>query len=66
MRLGVIFNHESVLDSDLTITKAVYTALSTLDNNHAKSLVTKLIKEENVADLKFGVKKLEDLEVHVR
>ncbi|XP_056004849.1 UDP-glucose:glycoprotein glucosyltransferase 1-like isoform X3 [Ostrea edulis] len=64
MRLGIIFNHDSVLSSDLFISKAVYTALNTLENNHAKSLVTKLIKEENVADLKSGVKKLEDLEVH--
>ena len=66
MRLGVVFNHNSVLDSDLLISKAVYTALQTLDNNHAKSLVTKLVKEENVQALKSGDKKIEDLEVHVR
>ncbi|XP_078310602.1 UDP-glucose:glycoprotein glucosyltransferase 1-like [Crassostrea virginica] len=64
MRLGVVFNHNSVLDSDLLISKAVYTALQTLDNNHAKSLVTKLVKEENVQALKSGDKKIEDLEVH--
>ncbi|XP_062620063.1 UDP-glucose:glycoprotein glucosyltransferase 1-like [Saccostrea cucullata] len=64
MRLGLVFNHDSVLSSDLSISKAVYTALQTLGNNHAKSLITKLIKEENVADLKSGVKKIQDLEVH--
>lgn len=68
MRLGVVFNHDSVLTSDLAVTKAVYVALQSLDNNHAKSLVTKLIKEENVEALKSGSgdKKIEDLEVHVR
>lgn len=66
MRLGVVFNHDSVLTSDLAVTKAVYVALQSLDNNHAKSLVTKLIKEENVEALKSGDKKIQDLEVHVR
>lgn len=66
MRLGVVFNHDSVLTSDLAVTKAVYVALQSLDNNHAKSLITKLIKEENVEALKSGDKKIEDLEVHVR
>ena len=65
MRLGVIFNHVSLLDGDHMISKAVYTALQTLGNNHAKSFITKLVKEENVADLKSGIKTLEDLEVHV-
>ncbi|XP_065924355.1 UDP-glucose:glycoprotein glucosyltransferase 1 isoform X1 [Magallana gigas] len=64
MRLGVVFNHDSVLTSDLAVTKAVYVALQSLDNNHAKSLITKLIKEENVEALKSGDKKIEDLEVH--
>lgn len=66
MRLGVVFNYDSVLISDLAVIKAVYVALQSLDNNYVKSLIIKFIKEENVEVFKLGDKKIEDLEVYVR
>lgn len=66
MRLGVVFNYDSVLISDLAVIKVVYVALQSLDNNYVKSLIIKFIKEENVEVFKLGDKKIEDLEVYVR
>lgn len=66
MRLGVVFNYDSVLISDLAVIKAVYVAMQNLDNNYVKSLIIKFIKEENVEVFKLGDKKIEDLEVYVR
>lgn len=64
MRLSMIFNPSSA-NKDNNLNKAVYTALTTLSGNIAKSFITKLVKEENVMEMKAGTKKLVDLEVHV-
>ncbi|ESP03274.1 hypothetical protein LOTGIDRAFT_137613 [Lottia gigantea] len=63
IRLGLVFNPAS-LTEDHIISRAIYVAYNTLGNNHAKSFITKLVKEENVAELKAGTKTLKDLEVH--
>ncbi|BFZ00634.1 hypothetical protein BsWGS_03673 [Bradybaena similaris] len=63
LRLGIIFNAQS-LKADNTVNKAVHVALETLPAPIAKSLVTKLVKEENIQDLVAGRKTLKDLEVH--
>ncbi|KAK6962086.1 UDP-glucose:glycoprotein glucosyltransferase 1 [Biomphalaria glabrata] len=63
VRLGVIFNPKS-LDADNVINKAVQVALGTLPAPIAKSLITKLVKEENIQDLMSRKKTLKDLEVH--
>ncbi|XP_071084353.1 UDP-glucose:glycoprotein glucosyltransferase 1-like isoform X2 [Haliotis cracherodii] len=63
MRLSMIFNPSSA-NQDNKLNKAVYTALTTLSGNIAKSFITKLVKEENVMEMKAGTKKLVDLEVH--
>jgi len=47
------------------ISRAVYTAIQTLNNNMAKNFITKLVKEDNVEGLKAKTKELSDLEVHV-
>ncbi|GFO47457.1 UDP-glucose:glycoprotein glucosyltransferase 1 [Plakobranchus ocellatus] len=62
LRLGVIMNPAS-LKEDNTISRAIHVALSTLTPKLALSLVTKLVKEENVQDLNSGAKTLKDLEV---
>ncbi|KAL5004908.1 hypothetical protein ScPMuIL_018364 [Solemya velum] len=62
LRLGVLFNPSDVEDS--FISTAIYVALTTLENQLARSLITKLVKEENVADLKSRAKTIADLEVH--
>ncbi|XP_060085960.1 UDP-glucose:glycoprotein glucosyltransferase 1-like [Ylistrum balloti] len=65
LRLGVIFNSPRWKeDQYYTISKAVYTALTTLEPGLAKSFITKLMKEENVKDLLAGNKQLSDLEVN--
>ncbi|XP_069103600.1 UDP-glucose:glycoprotein glucosyltransferase 1-like [Argopecten irradians] len=65
MRLGVIFNSRPWKSDDkYTISKAVYTALTTLEPGIAKSFITKLVKEENVHALLAGEKKIEDFEVN--
>ena len=53
------------LEDDNTINRAVQLALTTLPGKQALSLVTKLVKEDNVQALKAGTKTLQDLEVHV-
>ncbi|KAK6167193.1 hypothetical protein SNE40_021285 [Patella caerulea] len=63
LRLGLIFNPTTVAGDNL-ISKAIYVAYKTMSNNLAKSFITKLVKEENVADLQTGKKTLQDLEVH--
>lgn len=40
-------------------------ALNVLPNTLAKSFVTKLVKEENYAEILAGTKTLKDLEVNV-
>ncbi|KAJ8309822.1 hypothetical protein KUTeg_011687 [Tegillarca granosa] len=64
MRMGIVFNPSLDSGSDYLITKAVYTAFQTLSNNLAKLFITKLVKEENVQELKAGTKTIEDLEVN--
>ena len=64
LRLGAIMNAAS-LEDDNTINRAVHLALTTLPGKQALSLVTKLVKEDNVQALKAGTKTLQDLEVHV-
>uniref|UniRef100_A0A0B7A3W1 UDP-glucose:glycoprotein glucosyltransferase thioredoxin-like domain-containing protein n=1 Tax=Arion vulgaris TaxID=1028688 RepID=A0A0B7A3W1_9EUPU len=63
LRLGIIFNAQS-LTADNTVNKAVYVALETLPAPLAKSLVTKLVKEDNIQDLIAGRKTLKDFEVN--
>ncbi|KAK7090839.1 UDP-glucose:glycoprotein glucosyltransferase 1-like isoform X2 [Littorina saxatilis] len=63
LRLGIVFNSASPSSKDL-VSRAVQVALKTLSNNLAKSYVTKLVKEENYADLVAGTKTLRDLEVN--
>ncbi|KAH9487627.1 UDP-glucose:glycoprotein glucosyltransferase 1, partial [Bulinus truncatus] len=63
LRLGVIFNPKS-LTADNTINNAVHIALETLPAPIAKSLITKLVKEENIQDLLTQKKTLHDFEVH--
>ncbi|XP_064615079.1 UDP-glucose:glycoprotein glucosyltransferase 1-like [Liolophura sinensis] len=64
MRLGFIFNPVSLAAKELNINKAVHVAMATLSGHIAKSFVTKLVKEENVAALNSGAKTLIDLEVN--
>ena len=66
MRIGIIYNPGDTFGQDSHfITKAIHVALETLPRNMAKSFVTKLLKEENVADLKSKTKTLNDFDVHV-
>ncbi|GFR77731.1 UDP-glucose glycoprotein glucosyltransferase 1 [Elysia marginata] len=63
LRLGVIMNPATLSDENL-IGRAVHVALTTLSSKLALSLVTKLVKEDNVQALKAGAKTMQDLEVH--
>ncbi|CAH1780753.1 unnamed protein product [Owenia fusiformis] len=63
VRLGLVFNTKSPGDENF-LSRAIYVAMTTLEPNMAKSFVTKLVKEENVKDLKSEVKVLADFEVH--
>ena len=69
IRLGLIHNPASETVSkkmELDIPGLVQTALLHLPDSLAKSLVTKLVKEDNAKALASGEKSLDDLEVHVR
>ncbi|KAK3776845.1 hypothetical protein RRG08_024619 [Elysia crispata] len=63
LRLGIIMNTGSMTEDNI-ISRAVHVALTTLPAKLALSLVTKLVKEENVEALRAGTKTLQDLEVH--
>lgn len=63
--MSVIFNTEVEDGADYTISKAIYLALQTLDTSEAKNFITKLVKEDNVKDLKAAKKSLRDFEVSV-
>lgn len=63
LRLGVVFNSATPGSANM-VSRAVQVALQTLPNMLAKSLVTKLVKEDNYADLMAGRKTLRDLEVN--
>ena len=65
LRVGVIFNTEVDDSTDYTLSKAVFLALRDLDTAQAKNFITKLVKEENVKDLKEAKKTLRDFEVSV-
>jgi len=65
MRLSLIHNAAGPSTGKVDINKAVYVAMTTLDNTMAKNFVTKLVKEENFEDLQSGAKTLEDLAVNV-
>ena len=45
--------------------KAIQAALDSLTPAMAKMFITKLVKEENIQELKDKTKTLKDLEVHV-
>lgn len=63
LRLGLVFNPQSAT-ADNKVNKAVQVALQTLPAPIAKSLITKLVKEENIQDLLAERKTLQDFEVH--
>ncbi|XP_076453817.1 UDP-glucose:glycoprotein glucosyltransferase 1-like isoform X2 [Babylonia areolata] len=63
LRLGIVFNSASPGNKNL-VSRAMQVALQTLPNTLAKSFVTKLVKEDNYADLMDGKKTLSDLEVN--
>ena len=63
-RLGVVFNPSSV-GGENRVSKAVKAALDVLTGNNARNFITKLVKEEVVAELQAGGKTMEDLAVHV-
>lgn len=65
LRLGFIFNSAKATKDKVDINRAAFVALKTLRNSLAKSFITKLVKEENFADLQSGKKTLNDLEVNV-
>ena len=66
-RLAVVHNPAHISDShfDHPIARAVQVALDTLPVGMAKSFITKLVKEENVAALASGEKTMDDLAVNV-
>jgi len=64
MRLSIIFNPSSTETDQNRINRAVFVALQTLPMGIAKSLVTKLVKEENAQGLLEGTKTLQELEVN--
>ncbi|XP_059174574.1 UDP-glucose:glycoprotein glucosyltransferase 1-like isoform X2 [Physella acuta] len=61
LRLGIISNPQNV-NGDNKVTKAVQVALETLTPPMAKSLITKLVKEENIQDLLSERKTLQDFQ----
>ena len=63
LRLGLV--HNPLRLGGGKISRAVQVALATLPAPIARSLVTKLVKEENALGLQAGSKSLQDLEVHV-
>ncbi|KAK7477135.1 hypothetical protein BaRGS_00031621 [Batillaria attramentaria] len=63
MRLGIVFNPVSP-DKPGLVSRAVQVALQWLPNMLAKSFITKLVKEENYAELAAGTKTLRDFEVN--
>ncbi|KAL8598827.1 hypothetical protein ACOMHN_015406 [Nucella lapillus] len=63
LRLGLVFNSGSPGGENL-VSRAVQVALQTLPSPLAKSLVTKLVKEDNYNELVAGQKTLRDLEVN--
>lgn len=67
LRLGIVFSSTDKEAAKETrfITQAIYTALTTLSNGLARNYITKLVKEENVAELQAKKKSLADLEVNV-
>ncbi|OQV12944.1 UDP-glucose:glycoprotein glucosyltransferase 1 [Hypsibius exemplaris] len=65
VRIGIIYNpSESSLAGDLRISKAIQVALETQPMNLARNFITKLLKEENVAEIAVGTKTLQDFEVN--
>ncbi|XP_005100215.1 UDP-glucose:glycoprotein glucosyltransferase 1 [Aplysia californica] len=64
LRLSVVFNSLTTKIDNNSINRAVWVALRTLPMPLAKSLVTKLVKEDNAKALLAGTKTLQDLEVH--
>ena len=64
VRIGVIHNPVSI-DGDMFIPRAIQAALNTQQPAMARSFVTKLAKEENVAALASKEKILADLAVNV-
>lgn len=70
VRVGLIHNPTELpsggeKQNGLSIAVAVQAAIDSLSSGMAKSFVTKLLKEENVAELNGGTKTLQDLAVHV-
>ena len=70
VRVGLIHNPVELPSSGekqerLSIAVAVQAAIDSLSSAMAKSFVTKLLKEENVAELHLGTRTLQDLAVHV-
>ncbi len=69
VRIGIVHNPTSLPARDDAaahfLSRAVHVALETQEPGMAKSFVTKLLKEENVAALRSGAKSLRDLAVHV-
>lgn len=63
LRLGVVFNSGSPRGKNL-VSRAVQVALQRLPNALAKNYITKLVKEENYAELMAGTKTLRDFEVN--
>lgn len=68
MRVAVIHNPTAPVPIDLSPTslpRAVQVATQILGSNKARSFVTKLVKEENVAGWRDGSLAVDDLAVHV-
>ena len=61
MRIGFLFNHGDAKET--LISDAILATLLSQNNQDAKMFITKLVKEEFVAELKAGKRSLKDLEV---
>lgn len=63
-RIGLIHNPTTITKDIPKLTKLIHAGLKLLPTNIAKQFVTKLVKEENVADLLAGKTSVADLAVH--
>lgn len=64
IRISILFNPLSTSAESNKLNRAVWVALQTLTLPLAKSLITKLVKDENAKALMDGTKTLKDLEVN--
>lgn len=66
VRVSFVFNPSDTksIEKGLHLTKAIQVALETQTMNLARNFITKLLKEENVAEIAAGTKTWQDFEVN--